>query len=70
VPINKGLLCPELDSTISSLHAGLELGILSPQLFTMMVIMALATTLMTAPVLRRMKITTGQPVRPAAQAAH
>lgn len=39
------------------LNAGLELGILSPQLFTMMVIMALVTTFMAAPVLRRMKIT-------------
>jgi K+:H+ antiporter len=39
------------------LNAGLELGILSPQLFTMMVIMALVTTFMAAPVLRAMKIT-------------
>ena len=33
------------------LNVGLDLGVLSPVLFTMMVIMALATTLMTAPVL-------------------
>jgi Kef-type K+ transport system membrane component KefB len=38
------------------LNAGLELGILSPPLFTMMVIMALVTTFMAAPVLRGMKI--------------
>ena len=40
------------------LNAGLELGILTPPLFTMMVIMALVTTFMAAPVLRAMKITT------------
>jgi Kef-type K+ transport system membrane component KefB len=34
------------------LNVGLELGILSQRLFSMMVIMALATTLMTAPLLR------------------
>ena len=39
------------------LNAGLELGILTPVLFTMMVIMALVTTLMASPVLRGMKIT-------------
>jgi hypothetical protein len=33
------------------LNAGLELGILSPTLFTMMVIMALTTTFMTTPLL-------------------
>jgi len=38
------------------LNAGLELGILSPQLFTMMVIMALVTTFMTTPILIAMKI--------------
>ena len=47
------------------LNAGLELGILSPQLFTMMVIMALVTTFMAAPALRIMKITG----KPPAQAA-
>ena len=34
------------------LNIGLELGIISPTLFTMLVIMALATTLMTTPVFR------------------
>jgi Kef-type K+ transport system membrane component KefB len=33
------------------LNVGLDLGILSPKLFTMMVVMALVTTLMTAPLL-------------------
>ncbi|MBZ5509092.1 MAG: cation:proton antiporter [Acidobacteriia bacterium] len=48
------------------LNVGLELGILSPQLFTMMVIMALVTTFMAAPVLRKMKITAQPPVQEAA----
>src|SRR5690606_8596493 len=34
------------------LNVGLELGLLSPELFTMMVIMALVTTVMTGPLLR------------------
>jgi Kef-type K+ transport system membrane component KefB len=38
------------------LNAGLDLGILSPPLFTMMVLMALATTFMTTPALIAMKI--------------
>lgn len=38
------------------LNAGLDLGILSPTLFTMMVLMALTTTLMTSPLLSVMKI--------------
>jgi Kef-type K+ transport system membrane component KefB len=38
------------------LNAGLDLGILSPALFTMMVIMALVTTIMTTPLLIAMKI--------------
>ena len=38
------------------LNAGLDLGILSPTLFTMMVLMALITTLMTSPILSWMKI--------------
>ena len=33
------------------LNVGLDLGVISPTLFTMMVIMALVTTAMTAPVL-------------------
>lgn len=39
------------------LNAGLELGILSPALFTMMVIMALVTTFMATPLLDLLKIT-------------
>jgi Kef-type K+ transport system membrane component KefB len=38
------------------LNAGLDLGILSPPLFTMMVLMALITTLMTTPILIAMKL--------------
>ena len=38
------------------LNAGLDLGILSPTLFTMMVLMALVTTFMTSPILSCMKI--------------
>jgi Kef-type K+ transport system membrane component KefB len=37
------------------LNAGLDLGVLSPALFTMMVIMALVTTFMTTPILIAMK---------------
>jgi Kef-type K+ transport system membrane component KefB len=36
------------------LNLGLELGVISPTLFTMMVLMALATTIATAPILRRL----------------
>lgn len=42
------------------LNAGLELGILSSTLFTMMVIMALVTTFMTTPLLALLKIIPGQ----------
>jgi Kef-type K+ transport system membrane component KefB len=35
------------------LNIGLDIGVLSPAMFTMMVLMALATTLMTAPLLQR-----------------
>jgi len=38
------------------LNAGLDLGVLSPPLFTMMVLMALITTFMTTPLLIAMKI--------------
>jgi Kef-type K+ transport system membrane component KefB len=38
------------------LNAGLDLGVLSPALFTMMVLMALVTTFMTTPILILMKI--------------
>jgi len=37
------------------LNAGLDLGVLSPALFTMMVLMALVTTFMTTPILIAMK---------------
>jgi Kef-type K+ transport system membrane component KefB len=37
-------------------NAGLDLGIVSPALFAMMVLMALATTFMTTPILIAMKI--------------
>jgi len=36
-----------------ALNVGLDLGILSPALFSMMILMALITTLMTVPTLRR-----------------
>jgi Kef-type K+ transport system membrane component KefB len=38
------------------LNVGLDLGILSPALFAMMVLMALVTTLMTTPILARLKV--------------
>jgi Kef-type K+ transport system membrane component KefB len=38
------------------LNAGLEMGVLSPALFTMMVLMALATTFMTTPMLIALKV--------------
>ena len=38
------------------LNAGLDLGVLSPALFTMMVLMALVTTFMTTPILIAMKV--------------
>jgi Kef-type K+ transport system membrane component KefB len=34
------------------LNIGLELGVISPPLFAMMVLMALATTMMTGPLLK------------------
>jgi Kef-type K+ transport system membrane component KefB len=37
------------------LNIGLELGVISPRLFTMLVIMAIVTTMMTAPVLSALK---------------
>jgi len=37
------------------LNVGLELGVISPTLFTMLVLMALATTLATTPILQRLK---------------
>jgi Kef-type K+ transport system membrane component KefB len=38
------------------LNAGLDLGVVSPELFTMMVVMALVTTFMTTPILIALKI--------------
>lgn len=48
------------------LNAGLELGILSPKLFTMMVIMALVTTFMTSPLLASLSVMTFQQRKAAA----
>jgi K+:H+ antiporter len=48
------------------LNAGLELGILSPKLFTMMVIMALVTTFMTSPLLASLSVMTVQQRKAAA----
>ena len=36
------------------LNVGLDLGVISPTLFTMMVLMALATTMATTPIPRRL----------------
>jgi Kef-type K+ transport system membrane component KefB len=44
------------------LNVGLGLGVISPTLFAMMVLMALATTAMTSPVLRRLKVNTSSAV--------
>jgi Kef-type K+ transport system membrane component KefB len=49
------------------LNVGLDLGLISPTLFTMMVVMALATTLATAPILRRL---VPLPASAASHAAH
>jgi Kef-type K+ transport system membrane component KefB len=48
------------------LNVGLELGVISPQLFAMMVLMALATTMATTPVLHF--LTSARPERAAAEA--
>jgi Kef-type K+ transport system membrane component KefB len=48
------------------LNVGLELGVISPQLFAMMVVMALVTTLATTPVLHF--LTSARPERAAAEA--
>jgi Kef-type K+ transport system membrane component KefB len=37
------------------LNVGLDLGVLSPKLFAMLVVMALVTTLLTAPLLDRLQ---------------
>ena len=44
------------------LNVGLDLGVLSPRLFTMMVIMAIVTTAMTAPLLDALNRTSATPV--------
>ena len=36
------------------INVGLDLGVISPTLFTMMVLMALVTTVATTPILRRL----------------
>jgi Kef-type K+ transport system membrane component KefB len=48
------------------LNLGLDLGVISPTLFTMMVLMALVTTMMTAPVLHFLNPLRALPVRAAA----
>jgi Kef-type K+ transport system membrane component KefB len=45
------------------LNVGLDLGIISPRLYTMLVVMALATTLMTSPLLRVIWPTARPPAR-------
>lgn len=47
------------------LNIGLDLGILTPQLFTMLVIMAIVTTMMTSPVLDRLLRLDAHPARAA-----
>ena len=42
------------------LNVGLELGVISPTLFAMLVIMALVTTLATAPLLEWLRVRPGQ----------
>jgi Kef-type K+ transport system membrane component KefB len=48
------------------LNIGLELGVISPTLFAMMVIMALVTTIATTPVLHALTSVTAQPEKAAA----
>ena len=43
------------------LNVGLDLGLISPALFSMMVLMAVFTTLITAPLLSLLKLTRGEP---------
>jgi Kef-type K+ transport system membrane component KefB len=53
------------------LNAGLDLGILTPPLFTMMVLMALITTFMTTPILIAMKIdSTPHGIHPKSEVGH
>jgi Kef-type K+ transport system membrane component KefB len=48
------------------LNIGLELGVISPKLFAMMVIMALVTTIATTPILQWLTAATAQPEKAAA----
>jgi Kef-type K+ transport system membrane component KefB len=48
------------------LNIGLELGVISPKLFAMMVIMALVTTMATTPILQALTSVTAQPEKAAA----
>jgi Kef-type K+ transport system membrane component KefB len=45
------------------LNVGLDLGVISPKLFTMMVVMALVTTMATAPMLEVLHFGTRAPAR-------
>jgi Kef-type K+ transport system membrane component KefB len=48
------------------LNIGLELGVISPTLFAMMVIMALVTTMATTPILHALTSVTARPEKAAA----
>ena len=48
------------------LNIGLELGVISPKLFAMMVIMALVTTIATTPILHALKAADPQSIKAAA----
>ena len=48
------------------LNIGLELGVISPKLFAMMVIMALVTTIATTPILHLLTSVTAEPEKAAA----
>jgi hypothetical protein len=53
------------------LNVGLDLGVISPPLFAMMVVMALVTTMATAPVLHWLLLQTASPPAPeSARATH
>jgi Kef-type K+ transport system membrane component KefB len=47
-----------------ALNIGLDLGVISPALFAMMVLMALVTTMMTAPLLRLLEVGRASPIAP------
>src|SRR6478609_4735801 len=52
------------------LNIGLDLGVISPKIFTMMVIMALVTTIMTTPLLQLLSPRSLEPRAPSADPAH